>query len=106
MKLNNAEDAIKQAVAIGWEPQQDWHFEDKTIYQESVDIPNIIWDLEHCFTDPLFWQALGKARGWECKRHVACKSDEDNRAKVFSEAWFNTHVWHPDQETKFWQSLP
>jgi hypothetical protein len=62
--LMTIEDAIKEAKKGGWEPKKGWHFEDQTIYEPGLDIPNIVWDLEHCFLDPSFWQSLGKELNW------------------------------------------
>lgn len=61
--LHSAEDAIKQAVKAG--------------YQRIDPIPGVTaamakdgpylskHGLEKILLDPLFWQALGKARGWK-----------------------------------------
>jgi hypothetical protein len=72
------EQAIQKALDTGWKPVG---FEDVnikkviTIDQQAV-LLNVMWetgkyhkrdgiDSARVFLDPLFWQALGKATGWE-----------------------------------------
>lgn len=109
-KLNSAEDAIEQAIAGGLViPQQA-----KEVFAEIVLIQLYL-------TDPLFWQALGKVRDWTkmtCEicgtpyvdiRSCQCGDQSIpviDTAEFHAARWFDIHVWHPDQETKFWQSLP
>lgn len=52
--------AIEKAKKGWWKPKKDWHYEDRSAF----GVENIIWDLNACFLDPLFWQSLGKAMGW------------------------------------------
>lgn len=68
------------------------------------------------FLDPNWWIALGKAREWGktffpvdiWKNFTASQKELAiyQEASRQSRRWFDTHVWHPDLETKFWQSLP
>lgn len=55
-------EAIQKAMEGGWEPVLN-----SKEYRYSIGNGNRIRILEdyHEFLDPLFWQALGKAFGWE-----------------------------------------
>lgn len=66
-KLNNAQDAIKQAIEGGLIEGEKWKFVSANDYwavwldgngkETTISVLNY-------FTDPLFWQALEKSRGW------------------------------------------
>ncbi len=49
-------DAITKAIEGGYEPRGLEVIQCTTLHDEYYD---------HYFLDPLFWQALGKAMGWE-----------------------------------------
>lgn len=115
MKLNNAQDAIKQAIEGGYEgwcdkTSSEWFFDARHRYgtQWVVQLQEYA-----CFSDPLFWQALGKERGWK---------DEDISYEAlqgvthslvlgleawayYSMRWFSTRLSNGD-ESAFWQNLP
>lgn len=108
MKLHNAQDAIKQAIEGGWKELRG----EITIQKNGVNggIYHYDWawgvtatGLPHglpllvIFTDPLFWIALGKVRGWNNK--WPNEDSKDNAAR-----WFDTH-YHNGDENKFWESL-
>jgi hypothetical protein len=86
MKISNAQEAIKQAIQGG--------------YKLPWTIKKHISSMRHrgnkivVLTDPLFWQALGKARGWIKNQWI-----------VSSRQWFETRLSNAD-ENKFWESLP
>ncbi len=81
------ETAIKKAIEGGWKPIKDWHFVDETMF----DIPNIIWTREIVLLDPLFWQALGKAEGWQ-ERFVSPKVSEHYKNDSGYAEW--QYHWH------------
>ncbi|HSY52432.1 MAG TPA: hypothetical protein VLC46_26765 [Thermoanaerobaculia bacterium] len=65
-KISNEQDAIKQAVEAGYRP-----YDVKMYYRFTEDVTGDLrehehpfWSLDCLFTDPAFWQALGKARRW------------------------------------------
>jgi hypothetical protein len=97
MTLHNAQDAIKQAIEGGWNTKRSEHpmvtwFDDKHLC------------LSEMFTDPLFWQALGKARGWG-KRIEVVGVGTMIGYHGYAHKWFETRMSNGD-ETNFWQSLP
>lgn len=124
MKLNSAEDAVRQAIEGGWKGEgakfnsyvemfHDIHWYRKDGYAENCS-------LEEALFDPLFWQALGKARGW--KNESEFESDESGVSslgfggseyiwfngeewKYHSIEWFLTRMSNGDEKA-FWQSLP
>lgn len=103
MKLSNAKDAIKQAIEGGYKQ-----------YEEHVRVLNgVLYPLEvdgrhysqsDIFTDPLFWQSLGKARGWVFNFKEADDSIYNQWERI-AKQWFETRLSNGDEE-KFWQSLP
>jgi hypothetical protein len=63
---------------------------------------------EKAFTDPLFWQALGKARGWQPGERDDGSNYETSYTgewEVRASDWFSNRIVGGD-ETKFWESLP
>jgi hypothetical protein len=121
IKLTSAQDAIKQAIEGGYNPKQGWieviapnHKPKKNPYGYS---------LFEILTDPLFWQALGKARGWK-NSMVARKEylvpivqgdighQEVNHSLSPYPAWFwYARLWMETRmsggdETELWESLP
>lgn len=114
-QLHNAQDGIEQAIEGGW-PAKFEQFSKPLVIsfseltQESKnDVCGFILEkgLKYeALTDPLFWQALGKERGW--------KQDTEER---FGEWLTHSVTWHREKiggiygdfkgdETKFWESLP
>jgi len=105
-KLNNAQDAIKQA------------FPDQLIM-----FGGSLYNIEAYMCLPKFWQTLGKARGW------GSYYDDEGMPRLFglngyypdttdsssgfdgkewlyhAMGWFETRMSNGD-ETAFWQSLP
>jgi len=93
-QLHNVQDAIKQAIDGGY---------DEATAKEAFDTGT-----EYAiFLDPLFWQALGKARGWPYMTTANIKGlkVEELDWHFFAEEWFETRMSNGD-ETKFWESLP
>lgn len=123
IKLSSAQDAIKQAIEGGWKadimahPLAEYEVDNLNRIQGQTlgvwfrwgvrnggALTNLSMELleGEIFTDPLFWQALGKARGWENyydgeKHHLHWKD--------MGVRWFETRMSGGD-ETKFWESLP
>lgn len=99
-KLSSAQDAIRQAEEKGkYDPKSRFGRDEKYI-----------------LLDPLFWQALGKARGWDEADHTggeaqfsgAWELQEErarNKWKLFAAKWFETRLSNGDEQ-KFWESLP
>jgi hypothetical protein len=131
-KLNNAQDAIQQAIEGGYSlfdggpvevsEKGTWPM----VYAKNNGVDKL-WPLSGVLLDPLFWIALGKARGWsewtrmcivhgeispeettfyeKCDR---CSGENDTYCEptAFQKAhkWLTTRLSNGD-ETKFWQSL-
>lgn len=152
-KLTSEQDAIKQAVEAGFRPQ-DYGFTDgdtklesvlfegkKVIVNASKAFLQAGWNYEEkrdggfwihetqVLSDPAFWIALGKARGWGILHCVNCsklaepvrKNDSDPEYwadccqrkklnygvswKIHALRYFETRLSNRDL-TAFWQSLP
>jgi hypothetical protein len=91
-KLTNAQDAIQQAIEGGYTPH--------------THIDKCDWSpVDHHLSDPLFWKALGRARGLT----GVVVSDNiigyQNTWQGYTTVWFETRLSNGD-ETKFWESLP
>lgn len=100
IKLNNAQEAIEQAIEGGWnDDNYAFGVEDKS--KEKIVVGAWCYT-DNVFLDPLFWQALGKVRGWKAPIGL----EGDDQCRHIARIWFDTHVWHPENETNFWQSLP
>lgn len=116
MKLNNEQDAIKQAIEGGWKPFE-WSVMPKVktisprdkVWFRHPERGDISRPTTEIFLDPLFWQALGNARGWgmipsgETGRSGAILYE--NAYKQAARCWFETRISGGD-EAKFWESLP
>lgn len=67
------EEAIKKAIdegykLLGWEAHKDYVECDHGLSQEKRDIEMRrlnLYAINSIVLDPLFWQALGKAEGWD-----------------------------------------
>ncbi len=98
-QLHSSQDAIEQAIKGGY------HFFPIKIGNRTVlDIKNstLSFDeavkLDILLLDPLFWQALGEARGWG-------NPTIPTSWLIASSSWFKLRMEGGD-ENKFWQSLP
>jgi hypothetical protein len=102
MKLQNEQDAIQQAVEAGY-PEY--------VYCENFDMYESTGS--HCesevLLDPAFWQALGKARGWE---NSVCFFNSFVNRKECDECWklhalgyFETKLSGADT-SQFFKDLP
>lgn len=84
-------EAIQKAIEGGWGKEQfsASHLNLRVVNTEegSIDMP-----LDCVFLDPLFWQALGKAMGWEGKvQEVIDTRTENPRFQVGG--WVNKGDW-------------
>jgi hypothetical protein len=102
-KLYSAQDAIEQAIEGGYDIEG---------YTTNLDAFS---DLKNAtMLDPLFWQALGKARGWTevlVGNGGIVESDGRVLSQGFVPEWkMMAHDWlsmrFDGDENKFWQSLP
>jgi len=108
-KLNSVEDAVKQAIDGGWKSDfkavrgTDMFFADGSFWLKGTDGSTVLISYEQILIDPLFWQALGKARGWGEKWNI----DGANFTvwKERANSWFRNRMSCGD-ENDFWQSLP
>ena len=83
-------EAIKKAKEGGWKPQyvkQFWTFGWEEM-SSGLNQEDRTYELTSIFLDPLFWQALGKAEGWDkqgryAMTHWSCDGILDTRP------WFN-----------------
>lgn len=87
--------------------EQGCHFSIEDVEEEPcISINDVMFD-------PLFWQALGKARGWGDEEVRGTILYDDQTTKIFAnhlwfnfaEEWFETRLSNGD-ERAFWQSLP
>lgn len=93
MKITNEQDAIKQAVEAGY---------------EYGDLPEELEESEYetiLLSDPAFWQALGRARGWFEGEWKPSSDELPHSWKHYAFEWFQTRLSTGDLEA-FWQSLP
>lgn len=112
-KLHNAQDAIQQAIEGGWNvftPAARRLLKKEPSFASSAFtiVKNQPFE-QYVFADPLFWQALGKARGWGL-RTLGGLPHSDKTAfmadvKMFAHQWLEVRLQEGD-ETKFWESLP
>jgi len=135
-QLHSAQDAIEQAIEGGWLPKGYGTFiknpieasfsiydSGSFIYlkgqpqsggwdggKEKINLTD--WNILKSLTDPLFWQALGKARGWgkEANLQGGPHTNQWSNWIPYCWAWF-AHEWFEvcmvgGDEAKFWQSLP
>jgi hypothetical protein len=104
-KLTSAQDAIKQAISEGWVP----HGMEDTPSLRTPD--NVFANFYHQPTfllDPLFWQALGKARHWLKRNRAWAAYDKWNEGReemYYAHFWFKTRM-SGGNEKKLWESLP
>ena len=106
--LHSAQDAIEQAIEGGYKTDKaenplflslsrtkKYDGNDLT-YRDDYKVA-----LDCTFTDPLFWQALGKARGWnnwsDGETHYLGWRENAKR-------WFLSRMVGGD-ENKYWESL-
>jgi hypothetical protein len=124
MRLTNAKEAIKQVFGKGYFPGR-FEIPLNSEYGYWIDDDGChfsIQDVEEkpCVTftqvclDPLFWQALGKARGWLKEASVfpkfsgAWKMEQERNQKmwkIYALDYFETRLSGGD-ERKFWESVP
>jgi hypothetical protein len=113
-QLHNAQDAIEQAIEGGYEVAgvkttlKEIHHS-TAFFEYGIEAATPI-----LFTDPLFWQALGKARGW-IEKQAQSKEErekasgyhivEQDVCEKYAIQWFKTRLSNVD-EIKFWQNLP
>lgn len=67
-KTMKIEEAIKLAIEGGYncyEKNCSRHVNTDGTINRGVQLDHILANLEATFLDPLFWQSLGKAMGWE-----------------------------------------
>jgi hypothetical protein len=116
MKLTSAQDAIKQAIEGGYKPAGGGSlpFEAATNPTEAAYILAGVRIVTRVLTDPLFWQALGTARGWREKDEQTARLVKlaggimmEKQAQWFRQAekWFETRLLTRDEGT-YWENLP
>jgi hypothetical protein len=95
--MTHIEQAIREAVETGWRPSKYQHDLDyvgnKAAYffeHQSGDkrFPSEGTWLSEIFMSPLFWQALGKAKGWDEGKYW----DEIYPNSPYQ--WMWQHIWH------------
>ncbi len=79
LKIKFMENIIKKAMQVGgWSPNE-W---DERVYNDSGEVRT-------CLLDSLFWQALGKACGWEVRK-VELKLSEQMIKAVGRDPYFRS----------------
>ena len=129
-KINNIEEAIKLAIEGGYREKHIWGIEDNFyILIDDLGQRNGKLSIEQIILDSLFWQALGKVRGWDSKHigyfpdkeciYFSCKNCQAMKGtaswdRPCPEAndwlpnalhYFETHLSGGSEE-EFWQNLP
>jgi len=107
------ETAIEKAIEGGWIYRQgmsfrEWHYYDKgrpfvrAYFDTSSNSHDIQW--EEIMLDPIFWQSLGKAMGWqECYYQYHYKFNEPYPFNVKSKSM--SHQPHYLLWQYYWHSL-
>lgn len=124
IQLHSAQDAIKQAIEGGWKPKE-LSIKYKNVEMKSAPSEGAILGylqdeakMALAFLDPLYWQALGKVRGWIPSEYpdgeMRCTAKRcTNRwcgyagfvdPKDIARLWFENRQATGD-EKKFWESL-
>ncbi len=103
-QLHSTEDAIEQAIEGGWKPKG------ATRWPISPELSQVNLYDGNTLTDPLFWQALGKAQGWEgekcdCVTETCAETHGATDWKWQAIKWFENRMAGGDEQ-KFWESLP
>lgn len=110
MILHNEQDAIKQAIDEGAYKGEGARFNyleatfndvgwyRKDGYAENENLADVL-------QDPDFWQALGKARGWEKCEHKTDYMNHPFTWGYYALRYFETLMSKGDMQ-KFWESLP
>ena len=117
--LHSAQDAIEQAIEGGWRPywygQYSYEFKKQYIVVKLGGGEIEFYQYETALTDPLFWQALGKARGWWQGEQWRYNEEDENENIVgglylfdwqyHAIEWMRNRMVGGDEQ-KFWESLP
>lgn len=97
MILKNEQDAIKQATEAG--------YDDSILrWGEMIMAAKIALILQ----EPAFWQALGKARGWE-QRCDASECEDRDEWREHQHEWLDANddaLLSGGDMKAFWESLP
>jgi hypothetical protein len=103
-KLNNAQDAIQQAIEGGY--SYNGVVKNFTKNNKQMAIVSLLRRGDELMLDPLFWQALGKARGWDPEPEGTPDGGYANNSwESVALDWFLNRLSSGD-ETEFWESLP
>jgi hypothetical protein len=110
-KLHSAQDAIKQVYDKeylpahfvssfnygheSWIDNEGMHFSIQDVEQKGSPVK-----VNDILLDPLFWQALGRVRGWVAENPILPPEWLHH-----AEYYFHIRLSGGD-ETKFWESLP
>ena len=108
MKLTSAQDAIKQAIEGGYPLFEEGPVEVSAtgtwpmVYAKKNGVDKL-WPLSGVLTDPLFWQALGKARGWRIYDKTTYDKRMVNRGMMdewnrHARDWFETRMSGGDEK--------
>lgn len=110
MQLKNSKDAIQQAIEGGYGERKGipplLSFEGKLVFFGGGSISVL-----QALTDPLFWQALGKVRGWKIYRELSVGTKNpvtftnDSDWQKYAIEWFMNRLSNGDEQ-KYWESLP
>jgi hypothetical protein len=115
-QLHNAQDAIRLVFGNGYLPthfkssfnygHESWVDEKGLHFSiQDVEEPGSPMSFNDALLDPLFWQALGRARGLTGVMVGNDLIGYQNTWRGYATVWFETRLSNGD-ETKFWESLP
>lgn len=94
------EEAIKKAIEGGW--HKDWEITGVELAEHDGGyLPEVVFvsfiddgtpdifnrDLYTFLSDPLFWQSLGKALGWQSEVVIECACGRKERKKTYLYHW-------------------
>lgn len=111
-KLTSAQDAIEQAIKGGYSDllkDSEWIDHGKIAakpYRYEIKFKDGgTVDVGAVFTDPLFWQALGKARGWKPVSDDFWEGESISEWLLFAHRWLENRMVGGDEQ-KFWERIP
>ena len=100
--------AIQEAIKGGWGIYDDVDVHSDGDVYLSVKGTSMFEFVESStiFTDPLFWSALGKQRGWDMLYDPSGLTNNDNSYVTHALRWFTATMSTPEAVAKFWKELP
>lgn len=121
--MTSLETCIREAVEKGWKNPDGWATTssgvllqwDKRAPGKDGEQGWLIFDreetwlYEQIFLDPLFWQSLGRARGWEERKFFPYDSIHSTGEYLSEAQWYSrcfwNHIWKGKDAESFFAAL-